>query len=405
MDDRVSALGTQPRLDLQEHLADLEAKGLLVRIDHPVNKDIELHPLVRLQFIGGIPENERRAFLFTNVTDGSGRRYDMPVVVGAIAASAEVYSLGMRRPVDEIGDAWLAAIAAPIPPVRVNAPRCQEVVIKGDDLRKPDGGLKLLPVPVSTPGFDSAPYLTATFCVTKDPDTGIANGGTYRVALKATDRAVVRMVARAGGAGGYLHWVKHNKLKRPMPIAIVVGAAPVVMFTGAQKLEQDFDELGVAGGLAGRAIPITRCATIDLDVPADAEIVIEGLIDPEKLEPEAPFGESNGYVALEAYNMPMQITAITHRRKPVFCSIISQVTPSESSLVKKVAYEPMYLAHLRNALSIKGVRRVVMHRGADQLAAGGVRAICDKVRRAPKCGAGSTASRACRPISARSSSA
>src|SRR5215470_15621900 len=93
------------RLDLQEHLADLEAQGLLVRIDHPVNKDTELHPLVRLQFIGGIPETERRAFLFTNVVDATGRRYDIPVVVGSIAASAKIYSLGMRRPVDEIGRA------------------------------------------------------------------------------------------------------------------------------------------------------------------------------------------------------------------------------------------------------------------------------------------------------------
>src|SRR5436190_21701682 len=86
------------RLDLQAHIADLEAHGLLTRIDHPVNKDTELHPLVRLQFIGGIPESERRAFLFTNVVDSTGRRYDMPVVVGSIAASAKVYSLGLRRP-------------------------------------------------------------------------------------------------------------------------------------------------------------------------------------------------------------------------------------------------------------------------------------------------------------------
>src|SRR5262249_24572934 len=159
-----------------------------------------LHPLVRLQFIGGIPEHERRAFLFTNVVDAQGRRYDMPVVVGAIAASARVYSLGMRRPGEDIGKAWMEAIGRPSAPVRTSAARCQEVVIQGDDLRKPDGGLKLLPVPVSTPGFDSAPYLTATYCVTKDPDSGIQNGGTYRAALKATDRAVVRMVARAGGA-------------------------------------------------------------------------------------------------------------------------------------------------------------------------------------------------------------
>src|ERR1700704_3740296 len=117
MDDIVaktrSEQDTQPRLDLQSHIADLEAKGLLVRINHPVNKDTELHPLVRLQFIGGIPEAERRAFLFTNVVDATGRRYDMPVVVGAIAASAEVYSLGMRRAVEDIGKAWIEAIAKP----------------------------------------------------------------------------------------------------------------------------------------------------------------------------------------------------------------------------------------------------------------------------------------------------
>jgi 4-hydroxy-3-polyprenylbenzoate decarboxylase len=356
-----NAQDDRPRLDLQEHMADLEARGLLVRIDHPVDKDTELHPLVRLQFIGGIPEAERRAFLFTNVVDANGRRYDMPVVVGAIAASAEIYSLGMRRPVEEIGAAWLDAIAHPIPPVRASTAPCQEVIITGEALREPDGGLKRLPVPISTPGFDSAPYLTATFCVTKDPDSGIQNGGTYRAALKATDRLVVRMVARPGGAGGFLHWQKYNKRKEPMPIAIVIGAAPVVMFTGAQKLEVDLDEIGVSGGLAGRPVPMVKCATIDLDVPADAEIVIEGLIDPEKLEPEAPFGESNGYVALEAYNMPMQVTAITHKRKPVFASIISQVTPSESSLVKKVAYEPVYLSHLKDQLSVRGVKRVVMH--------------------------------------------
>ena len=366
MDDVVAAQGwgaqgARPRLDLQEHLADLEARGLLVRIDRPIDKDSELHPLVRLQFIGGIPESKRRAFLFTNVIDATGRRYDIPVVVGAIAASAEIYSLGMRREVAEIGAAWLDAMAHPIPPVRVTAPRCQEVVITGDALRAPDGGMKLFPVPVSTPGFDSAPYLTATLCISKDPATGIQNVGTYRAALKATDRVVVRMVARAGGAGGFLHWQKYQQRKAPMPIAIVIGAAPVAMFTGAQKLPIDVDELGVAGALAGRPVPIAKCVRIDVDVPADSEIVIEGLIDTQKLEPEAPFGESNGYVALEAFNMPMQVTAITHRRNPVFASIISQVTPSESSLVKKVAYEPLYLAHLKDHLSVRGVRRVVLH--------------------------------------------
>ncbi len=352
---------TRPRLDFQEHLADLEAEGLLVRVERPINKDTELHPLVRWQFLGGIPEDKRRAFLFTNVVDAKGRRYDMPVAVGALASSPQIYAVGMGKAVEEIGPTWMRAIANPIAPVAVRSPACQQVVITGDALRKPGGGLARLPVPISTPGFDAAPYLTATLCVTRDPDSGIQNMGTYRAGLKATDRLGVRMVARVGGAGGYLHWLKYRSRKAPMPIAIVIGCAPVVFFTGPQKLAIDSDELEVAGGLAGEPIRKAKCVTVDLDVPADAEIVIEGVIDTAVLEPEAPFGESNGYVALEAYNMPMRVTAITHKRSPVFTSIISQVTPSESSLVKKVAYEPLFLAHLRDSLGIKSVRRVVMH--------------------------------------------
>jgi UbiD family decarboxylase len=358
---RASVKSAGPPLDFQEHLARLEAAGLLVRIERAINKDTELHPLVRWQFQGGLAEDERRAFLFSNVIDGQGRRYDVPVAIGALAASARIYAIGMGCPVEAIGDAWMRAIANPIPPVKVSAAPCQEVVITGDALRKPDGGLRTLPVPVSTPGYDAAPYLTATLCITQDPETGVRNMGTYRGGLKATDRLGVRMASRPGGAGGYLHWQKYRKLKKPMPIAIVVGCAPVVMFTGPQKLPIDCDEMAVAGALAGSPIRIVKCATIDLEVPADAELVVEGLIDPELLEPEGPFGESHGHVALEGYNMSMQVTAITRKRAPVYASILSEVTPSESSLMKRVAYEPRYLAHLRDTLAIKGVRRVVMH--------------------------------------------
>jgi UbiD family decarboxylase len=245
--------------------------------------------------------------------------------------------------------------------VRVASPPCQEVVIKGDELRGAGKGLAALPVPISTPGYDAAPYLTATLAVTRDPETGIQNMGTYRGQLKAPDRLGVRMAARIGGAGGYQHWRKHNRAKTPMPCAFVIGAAPTVMFTGPMKLPIDLDEMAVAGGLAGAPVRIAKCVSVDLDVPADAELVIEGLIDPELLEPEGPFGESHGHIALEDFNMSMQVTAITHKKKPVFVSIISEVTPSESSVVKRVAYEPMFLAHLRDRLSIKGVRRVVMH--------------------------------------------
>ena len=133
------------------------------------------------------------------------------------------------------------------------------------------------------------------------------------------------------------------------------------MFTGGMKLPIDLDEMAVAGGLAGVPIPMARAVTVDLNVPADDEIVIEGMIDPDLLEPEGPFGESHGHVALEDFNMSMRVTAITHRHSPVLASIISQVTPSESSVLKKVAMEPLFLTHLKDRLAIKGVRRVVMH--------------------------------------------
>jgi 4-hydroxy-3-polyprenylbenzoate decarboxylase len=355
--------GRSPKIakDFQDHLAELESRGFVVRVDRPINKDTELHPLARWQFQGGLPDDKRRAFLFTNVVGSDGRKFDMPVVVGALAASPEIYALGMGVAVDEIGPAWLKAIQNPIPPVTVNGAACQEVVIKGDALKTPGGGLAALPVPNSTPGFDAAPYLTATLCVTKDPETGVRNMGTYRGQLKATDRLGVRMASRLGGAGGYLHWLKYQKLKQPMPIAIVIGCAPAIFFTGPQKLSTDQDEMGVAGALLGEPVKTVRCITNDLEVPADSEIVIEGLIDSQLLEPEGPFGESHGHVALEDYNMIMDVTAITMKKNPVFVSIISQVTPSESSVTKKVAYEPLYLAHLRDQLSVKGIKRVVMH--------------------------------------------
>jgi 4-hydroxy-3-polyprenylbenzoate decarboxylase len=348
--------------DLHEHLDELRRRGLLLTIDRPIDKDAELHPLVRWQFVGGIDEAERKAFLFTNVTDGRGRTYDIPVVVGAIAASRAIYSAGMGVPVDEIGARWEHAIAHPVPPRVVERALCHEVVHEGEALRGEGQGLDRLPIPISTPGFDSAPTLTATNVITRDPETGVQNMGTYRAALKAPDRLVVRMATRAGGAGGYLHYLKAQKLGHTtMPCAIVLGCPPYVAFLGPQKLPVAVDELTIAGGLAGSPINVVKARTVDLLVPAESELVIEGLLDTEYCEPEAPFGESHGHVALEEFNIPMRVTAITHRRNPVIPSYISQVTPSESSLVKRVAYEPLFLAHLRETLGIRAVTRVSLH--------------------------------------------
>ncbi len=347
--------------DLQDHLDQLRSAGLLQEINEPIDKDSEMHPLVRWQFRGGIPENRRKAFLFTNITDGKGKTFDIPVVVGAMAASQDIYSIGMGTTLERIGEKWKQAIANPIGPQTVNEAPCQEIVMEGDDLIGPGNGLDKLPIPISTPGFDSAPTLTATNVITRDPETNIQNMGTYRAGLKSANRLVVRMATRVGGAGGFLHWKKYKARGEQMPVAIVLGCPPYVAFMGPQKMPIGVDEYDIAGGLAEEPINVIPGKTVDLLVPAEAEIIIEGLIDTNILEPEGPFGESHGHVALEEFNMPMTVTAITQKKRPVIPSYISQVTPSESSVIKRVAYEPLFLHHLQKELNILGVKGVSLH--------------------------------------------
>ncbi len=116
-----------------------------------------------------------------------------------------------------------------------NAP-CHEIIEDGASLSQPGHGLDALPIPVSTPGFDSAPTLSAGNVITKDPETGVQNMGTYRCALKAPDRLVVRMATRVGGAGGYQHYQKCQQMGiTEMPVAIVLGCPPYVAFMGPQN--------------------------------------------------------------------------------------------------------------------------------------------------------------------------
>jgi UbiD family decarboxylase len=346
--------------DLHEHVLALHRAGLLTIVDEPINKDTEMHPLVRWQYRGGIAESDRRAFLFTKPTDGKGARYDMAVLVAGLAATPEVYRIGFGRPLDEIGAAWVNALAAPIAPQVVTDAPCQEICAIGDALDAAGAGLDGLPVPISTPGFDNAPYLSAGHYITKDPDSGRQNVGNYRGQIKAPRRLGMNPSVELR-AGIYAHWLKYKARGEPLPCAVVVGCPPLISYAAVQKLPEDLDELAVAGGLAGAPIDVVAAKTVDLLVPAEAEIVIEGLIDTEFLEPEAPFGESHGYVNLQEYNAFMNVTAITRRRNAILTSFISQVTPSESSVIRRVAMEPLYLHHLRSVLGINAVKRVTMH--------------------------------------------
>jgi 4-hydroxy-3-polyprenylbenzoate decarboxylase len=346
--------------DLHQHLETLKRAGLLITVERPINKDTEMHPLVRWQFRGGIEEPERKAFLFTHVTDSKGRKYDIPVAVGALAASREIYRLGMGCPLGEINQTWNRAIANPIAPNVVKEAPCHEIVVIGKDLDQAGQGLDGLPIPISTPGWDIAPFTTLSQYITRDPDSGVQNMGIYRGQVKAPRRLGMNPSLELR-PGIYAHWEKMRKRGQKLPAAVVLGAPPCIAFASAQKVPETLDELHVAGALVGMPINVVKAKTVDLLVPAEAEIVIEGLIDTEYLEPEAPFGESHGHVNLQEYNAFMEVTAITRRRDAILTSIISQVTPSESSLIKRVALEPLFTDFLRNTLAIRGVKRVSMH--------------------------------------------
>ena len=346
--------------DLHDHVLALHRAGLLTVVDEPINKDTEMHPLVRWQYRGGIAEADRRAFLFTRATDGKAARYDIAVLVAGLAANPEVYRIGFGRPLEEIGAAWVKALGAPVEPRVVTAAPCQDICVLGDALDAAGAALDGLPVPISTPGFDNAPYLSAGHYITKDPENGRQNVGNYRGQLKAPRRLGMNPSVELR-AGIYAHWLKYKARHEPMPCAVVVGCPPLVSYAAVTKLPEDLDELAVAGGLAGVPINVVRGKTVDVFVPAEAEIVIEGLIDTEFLEPEAPFGESHGYVNLQEYNAFMNVTAVTRRRNAILTSFISQVAPSESSVIRRVAMEPLYLHHLRAVLGVNSVKRVAMH--------------------------------------------
>ena len=228
-----------PYPDLHDHVRALEKAGQLIRVDRPINKDTEMHPLVRWQFRGGIEEKDRKAFLFTNVTDTKGRKYDIPVLVGGLAANREIYRIGVNCPFEEIDARWVAAAARPIPPrIVTNAP-CHEIVIMGKELDKPGKGLDGLPIPISTPGWDVAPYATLSQYITKDPDTGVQNMGNYRGQVKARRRLGMNPSLELR-PGIYSHWERlRERGFKKLPCAVVLGAPPVVTFASVQKIAGD----------------------------------------------------------------------------------------------------------------------------------------------------------------------
>jgi UbiD family decarboxylase len=344
--------------DLREHLAALEEHGKLVRVKREINKDTQLHPLARLQF-RGLPEEKRKAYLFENVIDSKGKKYEGSVAVCVLAGSTDIYAIGMQCKPEEIDEKWFNAQVNPIAPKMVSAGPVHDEVHMGEGLLE-HGGLGEFPIPISTPGYDIAPYFSSPYWITKDPETGIHNVGTYRVQVKAPTRTGVYF----GGKGDQhieQHWRKCREKGIPLEAALVIGGSPNIGYLSVAKVPYEVDELAVAGGIAGEPLEMVKCKTIDMEVPAYAEIVMEGVFSMDEYEPEAPFGEAGGYMG-ERVMMPyFTIQCITHRKKPVLQSFLSQLAPSESSKIKQIAWGNNLYKYLKYDLKIAEVIRTVFH--------------------------------------------
>ena len=338
--------------DLREFVADLERRGKLWRYSEPINKDTELIPFHRLQ-LRGIPQEDRRAILFERPVGAKGTAYSMSVLAGVYGASRDIHVLGMgcSSPA-ELRERWHQALSHPIDPVLVGSGPVQEEIHTGRELE--ELGLEALPVPVEEPGY-SCMLRTGTPMVTKDPLTGKRNAGAYNSFFHSRTRM-------AAGIGpyrqSYRHWLASRKEGELCPVAIVIGPTPSFMAAASAPIPPDMDEYAAAGGLVGEPMELVRCKTIDLEVPANAEIVIEGWFDPDLLEPGPPFGEYPGYLNPDWPQYPViNVSAITHRKDAIFTPILVGFTPSDTSVLQGPTKAGLlyHQLHYEQGLPIAGV--------------------------------------------------
>ncbi|MGH7832444.1 MAG: UbiD family decarboxylase [Candidatus Binatia bacterium] len=334
-----------PYRDLREYLGVLEKHGKLRRIQKEVDKDWEIAAVCRQLFLK-IPPAQRPALMFEKISG-----FTIPLVAGVLGASREIYAIGLETDsIEGINRKWDEALEKPIPPRIVKGGPCKENVLLGDKI-----DLGRLPTPVWTVGEDPAPFFTSPYVITKDPETGVRNVGTYRMQVKASNKTGF-LIGRVQDAAWHLR--KNDEQNKPTPVAVVIGADPSIGYVSVSKVSESLDEFAVAGGLRGEPVDLVPCETVPLEVPATAEIVLEGEIPPGVRELEGPFGEYTGYLGPAGQQPIFIIKCMTFRNNPIYQAFISQRPPSESSCIRGVGREWPVFKHLKYVLNmpVKDVR-------------------------------------------------
>lgn len=325
--------------DLRDFIRQLEAKGELVRITQPIDTDLEMTEIADRTLRAGGP-----ALLFENP-----KNHDMPVLANLFGTPERV-AMGMGQEsveaLREVGK-LLAYLKEPEPPkglkdlweklpvfkqvlnmpakVLKKAP-CQEVVLTGDDV-----DLSKIPVQRCWPG-DAAPLVTWGLSVTKGPHKKRQNLGIYRQQVIGKNKLIMRWLSHRGGALDFREWCQTHP-GEPYPVSVALGADPATILGAVTPVPDTLSEYAFAGLLRGDKTEVVTSISNDLQVPASAEIVLEGYIAQDETAPEGPYGDHTGYYN-EVDDFPVfTVTHITHRKDPIYHSTYTGRPPDEPAIL------------------------------------------------------------------------
>ncbi|BFM13447.1 4-hydroxy-3-polyprenylbenzoate decarboxylase [Simiduia litorea] len=325
--------------DLRDFIAQLEQRGQLIRISHPVNPHLEMTEICDRTLRAGGP-----ALLFENPIG-----FDMPVLANLFGTPERV-ALGMGEEnvesLREVGK-MLAFLKEPEPPQGfkdawnklpifkqvlnlapkvVNKAPCQEIQFAGADV-----DLHKLPIQTCWPG-DAAPLVTWPLVITRGPEKTRQNLGIYRMQLIGKNKLIMRWLSHRGGALDFREWCAANPGKK-FPVSVALGADPATILGAVTPVPDNLSEYAFAGLLRGDKTQVINCATNDLQVPASAEIILEGTIDPAELADEGPYGDHTGYYN-EVDKFPVfTVEHMSWRKDPIYHSTYTGRPPDEPSVL------------------------------------------------------------------------
>jgi phenylphosphate carboxylase alpha subunit len=332
--------------DLREFIDLLDKEGEIVHIKKEVDWHLELGAIIRRSYDLKAP-----APLFENIKGYPSGFRILGAPLGTSARPKKFfsrYAISLGMPSDssfeQIIEEYNKKSDRLIPPVLVDSGPCKENILLGNDI-----DLLKFPVPFLHEG-DGGRYIgTWHIVITKDPDSGWVNWGMYR--LMVVDGRTMSGIISPAQHIGFHYYQKYEARKKPMEFAVAIGGEPVSSIVAAHRVPAGVNEVDVAGGLRGAPIELVKCETVDLNVPATSEIVIEGIVPPGERIPEGPFGEYTGYLSRDNFPKPIfKVTAITHRNNPIQIHSCMGVPVDDSAVVLTLNRA----AHLYKELKGKG---------------------------------------------------